>query len=90
VVQVGAVTVVNPGRIGMLAYTDDNPASHVIATGTPRARYAAATRRPGGKWSVDLRAVVYDWDRAAQQARENGKPIMAHWTSTGRVREMQG
>ncbi|MDN3563130.1 metallophosphoesterase family protein [Paeniroseomonas aquatica] len=85
VVQVGAVTVVNPGSIGMPAYTDDNPVPHVIETGTPHARYAVVTRGQGGKWSVDLRAVVYDWDRAAQQARENGKPAMARWTSTGRV-----
>ena len=88
VVQVGAVTVVNPGSIGMPAYTDDNPVPHVIETGAPHARYAVATRGQGGTWSVDLRAVVYDWDRAAQQARENGRPVMARWTSTGRVQEI--
>jgi predicted phosphodiesterase len=85
VVQVGAVTVVNPGSIGMPAYSDDNPVPHAIETGAPHARYAVATRGPGGTWSVDLRAVVYDWDRAAQQAQENGKPGVARWTSTGRI-----
>jgi predicted phosphodiesterase len=85
VVQIGAVTVVNPGSIGMPAYSDDNPVPHAIETGAPHARYAVATRGPGGTWSVDLRAVVYDWDRAAQQAQENGKPGVARWTSTGRI-----
>jgi predicted phosphodiesterase len=90
VVRVGAVTVVNPGSIGMPAYTDDNPVPHAIETGAPHARYAVATCGRGGTWSVDLRAVVYDWDRAAQQAQENGRPRVARWTSTGRVQEAQG
>jgi predicted phosphodiesterase len=85
VVQVGAVTVVNPGSIGMPAYTDATPVPHEIETGSPHARYAVATRGPAGTWSVDLRAVVYDWDRAAQQAQANGSPGVARWTSTGRV-----
>ncbi|MGX9964576.1 metallophosphoesterase family protein [Roseomonas sp. F4] len=85
IVQIGAVTVVNPGSIGMPAYTDDNPVPHAIETGAPHARYAVATRGPGGRWSADLRAVAYDWDRAARQALENGKPAVARWTATGRV-----
>lgn len=85
VVQVGDVMVVNPGSIGMPAYTDDNPVPHAIETGAPHARYAVATRGLGGVWSADLRAVAYDWDRAAQQARTNGSPGVARWTATGRV-----
>lgn len=84
-VQVGDVTVVNPGSIGMPAYTDDNPVPHAIETGAPHARYAVITRGLGGVWSADLRAVAYDWDRAAQQARMNGKLSVARWTATGRV-----
>lgn len=48
VVQVGDVTVVNPGSIGMPAYTDDSPVPHAIETGTPHARYAVVTREPSG------------------------------------------
>ena len=29
----------------------------------------------GHTWSVDLRAVVYDWNRAAQQAQTNGSAL---------------
>lgn len=85
VVQVGGVLVVNPGSIGMPAYTDDNPVPHAIETGTPHARYAVITRRAGGQWSAELHAVAYDWGQAAQQARANGKPAVAHWTATGRA-----
>lgn len=85
VVQIGNVTVVNPGSIGMPAYTDNSPVPHAIETGAPHARYAVMTREPGGVWSADLRAVAYDWDQAAQQARKNGKLNVARWTATGRV-----
>jgi predicted phosphodiesterase len=85
VVRVGDVTVVNPGSIGMPAYTDNNPVPHAIETGAPHARYAVVTREPGGAWSAELRAVACDWDRAAQQARMNGKLGVARWTATGRV-----
>ena len=85
VVQVGDVLVVNPGSIGMPAYTDDSPVPHAIETGTPHARYAVVTRWPDGKWSAALHAVAYDWGQAAQQARANGKPSVAHWTATGRA-----
>ncbi|WP_043337343.1 metallophosphoesterase family protein [Belnapia moabensis] len=84
-VRVGDVTVVNPGSIGMPAYTDDDPVPHAIEAGAPHARYAVVTREPGGIWSAALHAVAYDWDRAAGQARRNGKPGVARWTATGRV-----
>ena len=84
-VQVGPVLVVNPGSVGMPAYTDDTPVPHAIETGAPHARYAVATRGWDGLWSAELRAVAYDWDRAAQQARANGKPGVARMTATGRA-----
>lgn len=84
-VQFGRVLVVNPGSIGMPAYTDDNPVPHAIETGAPHARYAVVTRGPDGRWSAELRAVAYDWDQAARQAQANGKPGVARWTATGRA-----
>ena len=83
--QLGGVLVVNPGSVGMPAYTDDNPVRHAMESGTPHARYAVLTRGPGGVWSAELRAVAYDWDQAAQQAMTNGRPAVAQWTATGRA-----
>lgn len=85
VVQVGRTLVVNPGSIGMPAYTDDGAVPHAIETGAPHARYAVVTHGPGGTWSVDLRAVAYDWDQAAKQAAAHGRPAVARWTATGRA-----
>jgi len=84
-VQVRRVLVVNPGSIGMPAYTDDGTVPHVIETGAPHARYAVVTRRPGGTWSAQLRAVAYNWDEAARQAALNGRHGVARWTATGRA-----
>ena len=84
VVRIGPVLVVNPGSIGMPAYTDNHEVPHAIETGAPHARYAVVTRGPRG-WSAELRAVAYDWDRAARQADANGSPTVARWTATGRA-----
>ena len=85
VVQIGPVLVVNPGSVGMPAYTDDGAVPHVIETGAPHARYAVVTRGPGGTWSAELRAVAYDWGRAARQAADNDRAAVARWTATGRA-----
>ena len=85
IVTAGGVLVVNPGSIGMPAYTDDGAPPHAIETGAPHARYAVVTRGPGDAWSAELRAVAYDWDRAARQAAANGRPAVARWTATGRA-----
>jgi predicted phosphodiesterase len=84
VVQSGDVLIVNPGSIGMPAYTDNGAVPHVIETGAPHARYAVVTRGPDKTWSAELRAVAYDWHRAARQAAANGRPTVARWTATGR------
>jgi len=57
-VQIGPVLVVNPGSIGMPAYTDNGVIPHAIETGAPHARYAVVTRGPVGTWSAELRAVA--------------------------------
>lgn len=76
-----SVTVVNPGSVGLPAYTDDAP-PHVMASGGPHARYAIVTRNRDG-WEVELLPVEYDWDAAANLARENGREDWARWLSTG-------
>ncbi len=87
----GAVTlpdgrlVVNPGSVGLQAYTDDSPYPHVIATGSPEARYAVLERSDSG-WSVEHIVVAYDHRPAADLALKNGRPDWAAWLATGRAR----
>jgi hypothetical protein len=69
----------------MPAYSDDKPVPHAMESGTPHARYALVTRGPNGIWSVELRAVIYGWDQAAQQASANGSATVARCTAMRRV-----
>jgi predicted phosphodiesterase len=80
----GGRTVVNPGSVGLPAYTDDHPYPHVMETGTPHARYAVVARAEDG-WSVSDRSVPYDWEAAAGAAQRNGRADWAAWLRTGRA-----
>ncbi|MDP2451180.1 MAG: metallophosphoesterase family protein [Polaromonas sp.] len=84
VVQCGGALVVNPGSVGLQAYGDARPHSHVVETGAPHARYALLEQAPGG-WQVDLRAVPYAHEAQAEVARRHGRPDWAHALLTGRM-----
>ena len=76
--------VVNPGSVGWPAYTGDEPHPHVMAAGSPHARYAVVTDTTG-RWQADLRAVEYDWEQAARIAEGNARPDVARALRTGRT-----
>ncbi len=76
--------VVNPGSVGMPAYSWDHPVPHRMEAGTPHARWALLEREPQG-WAITHRQVVYDWDRAAAEAARNGCHNWAQALATGYV-----
>jgi predicted phosphodiesterase len=76
--------VVNPGSVGLPAYSDDEPYPHVMEAGSPHARYARVSRSADG-WSVSIRSVDYPWNAAADAAARNGRPDWAEWLRTGRA-----
>lgn len=78
----GGPTVVNPGSVGLPAYDHDVPFPHVMQSGSPHARYALLERRDGS-WQVQLRAVAYDWAKAAALARAHGREDWALALLTG-------
>jgi predicted phosphodiesterase len=80
----GGPLVVNAGSVGLQAYDDTHPHLHHMENGTPHARYALVERSPQG-WQVEHRAVVYDWEQAAQRAEANGRPDWANALRTGRM-----
>ncbi|HTD25299.1 MAG TPA: metallophosphoesterase family protein [Terriglobales bacterium] len=77
-------TIVNPGSVGLQAYTDDLPLPHAMQTGSPHARYAILTRHKHG-WQVEHISVVYDWNHAAEVAARNGRADWGHCLKTGRA-----
>jgi len=76
--------VVNPGSVGLPAYSEEQPVVHRMETGSPAARYAIAEKAAHG-WRVAWVAVPYDSDSAATAAERNGRPDWAHALRTGRV-----
>lgn len=65
--------IVNPGSVGLQAYADDHPFPHVVATGSPDARYALVTRE-GTAWVTDLVAVPYRHGEMASLALRRQRP----------------
>lgn len=76
--------VVNPGSVGLPAYTEDAPYPHAMESGSPHARYVILQRTDTG-WNVEHVAVVYDWERAASTAERCGRPDWALWLRSGRA-----
>lgn len=83
--RAGGGLVVNPGSVGLPAYDDDRPFPHVMAAGTPHARYAIADRGADGRWSAELIRVDYDWNAAADVADARGRPDWAIALRTGHM-----
>jgi len=76
--------VVNPGSVGVPAYTDTEPVPHSMEVGAPHARYALLDRRKADEpWRVTFRAVVYDWNGAADRAAGQDREDWARWLRTG-------
>ncbi len=80
----GEKLIVNPGSVGLPAYSDDDPHPHRMETGTPHARYAVVSRIESG-WLAEDIAVPYPWEIAASVAGENGRPDWARWLISGRA-----
>jgi predicted phosphodiesterase len=76
--------IVNPGSVGIPAYTEDLPHPHAMEAGSPHARYAILTRSLES-WMVEQVAVPYAWEAAAAVARRNGRADRARWIETGRA-----
>lgn len=75
---------INPGSIGLQAYTEDAPFFNIKETGSPHARYSIITKSDTG-WVVENFAVTYDWSKAVLTARKNGRDDWAYWIETGRA-----
>ncbi|OGC07693.1 hypothetical protein A2V82_11055 [candidate division KSB1 bacterium RBG_16_48_16] len=75
---------VNPGSVGLPAYSDDRPEPHKMESGSPHARYAVLSHTATG-WMVEQLAIPYDWKKASEKARQNGRDDWAVWLESGRA-----
>lgn len=77
--------IVNPGSVGLPAYTMETPFPYAMESGSPHARYALLHRVQQG-WQVEHVQVPYPAHEAARAAANNGRADWAEWLSTGRAR----
>jgi predicted phosphodiesterase len=80
----GGKLIIDPGSVGLPAFTDDTPYPHAMETGTPHARYSIVSHSDSG-WTVEDRAIPYDWETASRLAEEQGRPDWAGWLASGRA-----
>lgn len=76
--------IVNPGSVGLPAYSDDSPIVHKMENGSPYARYAILSKTAAG-WMVEQIALPYEWRKAAKKARQHGRNDWAEWLESGRA-----
>lgn len=83
-VDLRGLLIVNPGSVGLQAYSDDSPVAHVMETGSPKARYAIIGKA-GSEWHVEHVSLDYHFEAAALTAERNGRPDWAWRLRTGRA-----
>lgn len=76
--------IVNPGSVGLQAYTDHTPEPHIMECGSPHARYAVLSKT-GDQWLIEEIGLPYEWKKAAEAAMRNGRNDWAVWLERGRV-----
>jgi putative phosphoesterase len=76
--------VVNPGSVGLQAFTDASPYPHAVEIGSPHARYVLLERR-ARKWTAQFRAIEYDWEGAGLDAEKAGSLDWAYALRSGFV-----
>lgn len=77
--------IVNPGSVGLPAYTMETPFPYAMESGSPHARYALLHRMQNA-WQVEHVQVPYSSELAATVARGNQRADWAEWLTTGRAR----
>ena len=76
--------ILNAGSVGLPAYIDDLPEFHTMETGSPFACYTII-ERDKNSWKFHTIKLPYDWHKAAETAKKNGRSDWAYWLTTGRA-----
>lgn len=76
-------TIVNPGSVGLQAYTDEEPVVHSMENFSHYASYSIV-ENTGSKWSVQNIRVPYDYQKAVNESKKRNRMDWVHFISTGR------
>ena len=76
--------VINPGSVGLQAYSDDLPVLHSMENFNPMASYSIIEKQ-GSDWAVKHIKVPYPVDLAINECRKRDRADWVHFLKTGRV-----
>ena len=77
--------VLNPGSVGMPAYTDDIPVDHYIENGNPYTRYSIIYQVSENEYLYEHIVLNYDFLKASEMAAKNKRDDWANWVKTCRA-----
>jgi diadenosine tetraphosphatase ApaH/serine/threonine PP2A family protein phosphatase len=76
--------IVNPGSVGLPAYSEEIPYPHCMESMTPHAKYLIASQI-NNSWFVEHILLPYNYEIAAQRAEQNGRNDYAFAIRYGRA-----
>ncbi|MCL6417519.1 metallophosphatase family protein [Aestuariirhabdus sp. Z084] len=76
--------VINPGSVGLQAYTDEEPVVHSMQNYSSHASYATLQRCNNSPWDIAFHRVSYDVHSAIQAAQSRNRDDWVHYLTTGR------
>lgn len=65
--------IINPGSVGLPAYSDEKPYPHKVENFTPYAKYMILTVAQRKIVNIERNEILYDWILAAQKAAQNNR-----------------
>ncbi len=75
--------IVNPGSVGLQAYTDEEPVLHSMENFNHHASYSIV-EKINAEWAVQNIRVPYDYQRAVNESKKRNRSDWVHFLSTGR------
>jgi len=79
--------IVNPGSVGLPAYSDERPYPHSMETHSPHAAYAILGKNGADRlgWTIDHMKVPYAYEKAVLAAKDRGRDDWALFLKTGKA-----
>lgn len=76
--------IINPGSVGLPAYTDESPFPHKMENNSPFAKYCVIEIQDGLLVSHQSISIKYDWDSASKLAEKNNRLDWKRWLKFGK------